>query len=114
MVLENQADPESIIGGTELDENVWKTSRRYLAALVGTNSDGLLLGHSCTATLISRRVVLTAGRELEKYRWLILPTLVHFSVLLFPPQSSLMLIFCPTSCMYFSSWNIRSSSRLCF
>jgi len=56
-------DPEFIIGGTELDQTVWETSRRYLVALTLTRDDGSPF-HTCTATLISRRVVLSAAREL--------------------------------------------------
>lgn len=56
------ADHDFIIGGTVLDENVWKTSRRYLAALTFTQGGGKKF-HTCGATLISRRVVLTAARE---------------------------------------------------
>lgn len=49
-----------------LDKSVWDKSRRYLAALNYFRDDGSLK-HSCTATLISRRVVLSAARELEHY-----------------------------------------------
>lgn len=59
-------DPEFIIGGTELDQTVWETSRRYLVALTFTLDDGAPF-HTCTATLISRRVVLSAARELADY-----------------------------------------------
>lgn len=63
-------DPEFIIGGTELDKNVWEMSRRYLVALAYSDKEPTPTStpRSCTATLISRRVVLTAARELEKLR----------------------------------------------
>lgn len=63
-------DPEFIIGGSELDKNVWETSRRYLVALAFSDEEPTPTStpHSCTATLISRRVVLTAARELEELR----------------------------------------------
>jgi hypothetical protein len=64
MSLEFQdQDPEFIIGGTELDESVWDTSRRYLVASNNVDPDDGTLSHSCTASLISRRVVLLAARE---------------------------------------------------
>ena len=48
-----------IIGGTQLDQGVWREFRRYL---VETRLNG---SHSCGGTLISSRVVLTAARELK-------------------------------------------------
>ncbi len=48
-----------IIGGKTLDFGVWGQSRRYLVD-IKFNDD-----HTCGATLISRRVVLTAAREFE-------------------------------------------------
>ena len=62
MFLENQ-DPEFIIGGTELDADVWAASRRYLVSSTRVDPYDGTLSHSCTASLISRRVVLTAARE---------------------------------------------------
>lgn len=54
----------SIIGGTKLDERVWETSRRYLVALTLPGRVGMPGPfHFCGATLISRRVVLTAASE---------------------------------------------------
>ncbi len=51
-----------IIGGGDLDRGVWEKSRRYL---VDINKDDTGF-HSCGATLISSRVVLTAARELSR------------------------------------------------
>ncbi len=48
-----------VIGGVTLDPRVWQDFRRYL---VDIRKNG---GHTCGATLISRRVVLTAAREFE-------------------------------------------------
>jgi hypothetical protein len=45
-----------VIGGAPLDPTVWEENRRYLVHLSG----------GCGATLISRRAVLTAARELNK------------------------------------------------
>jgi hypothetical protein len=56
-------DPEFIIGGSELDENVWDTSRRYLVATNEVDPDDGTMDHDCTASMISRRVVLLAARE---------------------------------------------------
>jgi len=77
-VPENQDDdnnPEFIIGGTELDQTVWETSRRFLVTLTTTLADGSVF-HSCTASLISRRVVLSAAREFVDY-------IFHYDVNLF-------------------------------
>jgi hypothetical protein len=51
-----------IIGGGPLDRGVWEKSRRYLVD-INVNDEGF---HSCGATLISSRVVLTAARELNR------------------------------------------------
>jgi secreted trypsin-like serine protease len=51
-----------VINGETLDFDVWDQTRRYL---VDIRRNG---GHSCGATLISRRVVLTAAREFEKFK----------------------------------------------
>ncbi len=48
-----------------LNENIWEKSRRYLAALSFTQVDGKPF-HICGATLISRRVALSAAREYGK------------------------------------------------
>jgi hypothetical protein len=53
-----------IIGGAALDRKVWDESRRYLVSI---RKDG----HFCGATLVSRRVVLTAARELNRNKVLI-------------------------------------------
>ena len=50
-----------IIGGTTLDRTVWEQSRRYLVDIKFEEN------HSCGATKISDRVVLTAARELIQY-----------------------------------------------
>lgn len=52
----------SVIGGTQLDRNVWQQSRRYLIDIRRLNGDGTI-GHQCGATLVSRRVILSAARE---------------------------------------------------
>ena len=49
-----------IINGETLALNVWQDFRRYLVEIRKVN-----IGHTCGATLISRRVVLTAAREFE-------------------------------------------------
>jgi len=49
-----------IINGDTLALNVWQDFRRYLVEIRKVN-----IGHTCGATLISRRVVLTAAREFE-------------------------------------------------
>jgi secreted trypsin-like serine protease len=49
-----------VIGGQTLDRNVWEASRRYLVSLRRNGE------HNCGGTLISRRVVLTAARELNR------------------------------------------------
>ncbi len=51
----------SVIGGVVLDQNVWSESRRYLVSIRGA------LGHGCGASLISRRAILTAARELNQH-----------------------------------------------
>ena len=56
-------DP-SVIGGTILDRNVWKQSRRYLVDLHYGNPSG----HGCGGTKVSSQVVLTAARELIQYK----------------------------------------------
>mgnify|MGYP000453909870 CR=1 FL=1 len=55
-------DP-SVIGGTILDRNVWKQSRRYLVD-IKADADG---SHTCGATKIADRIVLTAARELIQH-----------------------------------------------
>ena len=54
-----------IINGADLDRTVWETSRRYLVDIRASNAFGKD-GHSCGATRISSRVVLTAARESKK------------------------------------------------
>ena len=51
-----------IVNGADLDRTVWETSRRYLVSIRRSNDVGTD-GHSCGATTISSRVVLTAARE---------------------------------------------------
>jgi secreted trypsin-like serine protease len=48
-----------IIGGEPLDQDLWDESRRYLVSIRWSGE------HVCGATLISRRVILTAARELN-------------------------------------------------
>ena len=53
-----------VIGGTLLDFNVWEQRRRYLVDIkYYEDPNEQKLAHSCGATLISPRVVLTAARE---------------------------------------------------
>ena len=54
-----------IINGADLDRTVWETSRRYLVDIRASNAFGKD-GHTCGATRISSRVVLTAARESKK------------------------------------------------
>ena len=89
MFLENQ-DPEfMIIGGTELDESVWDTSRRYLVALAQAEyvaqPSTSPSPHICTATMISRRVVLSAAREFQAAYFLACPTCMVASCYLSRP-----------------------------
>ena len=53
-----------IIGGETLDRTVWEESRRYLVS-IRSHDSGL---HSCGATNISDRVVLTAARKSNQYK----------------------------------------------
>ncbi len=53
-----------VIGGAPLDPTVWDVSRRYLVDIKVLNRAGALK-HNCGASLISRRVVLTAAREFK-------------------------------------------------
>ena len=48
-----------IIGGTQLDQDIWRDFRRYLVSIRKNGS------HICGGTLISSRVVLTAARKLK-------------------------------------------------
>ncbi len=52
-----------IIGGDTLDQDVWYENRRYLVKILDPSI--------CGATLVSRRVVLTAARELSQHYSLI-------------------------------------------
>jgi hypothetical protein len=54
-----------IINGADLNRTVWETSRRYLVDIRASNAFGKD-GHTCGATKISSRVVLTAARESKK------------------------------------------------
>ena len=56
----------SVVGGTQLDRDVWQQSRRYLVSIRNISRDGSVVYHICGATLISRRVLLTAAREWTK------------------------------------------------
>ena len=56
----------SIIGGTQLDRDVWQQSHRYLVDIKDIDPDDGSIYHTCGATLISRHVVLTAAREWKK------------------------------------------------
>ncbi len=51
-----------VIGGDTLDEDLWRESRRYLVSIRNNGE------HTCGATLISRRVVLTAARKLNRLK----------------------------------------------
>ena len=59
---DNYVNP-SVIGGTVLDRDDWEQSRRYLVDIKG-DDNGF---HTCGATKVSDRVVLTAARELIQY-----------------------------------------------
>jgi hypothetical protein len=54
-----------IVNGADLDRDIWETSRRYLVDIRASKNTGRP-GHSCGATMISSRVVLTAARESKK------------------------------------------------
>ena len=53
----------SVIGGETLDKDTWQQSRRYLVD-IKADADGF---HTCGATKIADRIVLTAARELIQY-----------------------------------------------
>jgi len=84
-----------VIGGETLDRDVWEKSRRYLVSLRSETAGGVIY-HSCGATLISSRVVLTAARELKSaqrtYLLCTMPLLCTYSPAEYQPFLSIVIV----------------------
>ena len=89
----------SVIGGETLDRDVWEMSRRYFVSLRSRTAGGVIY-HSCGATLISSRVVLTAARELKSAQKNIFVMYYAAALYIFARRIPTIPVHCHRSCCH--------------